>query len=52
VKERVDNMKKGGCIVEAHIIDNLRHGFGVGKGTPAEGWIETAIKFWEKNMKK
>ena len=47
-----DNMKKGGCIVEAHIIDNLRHGFGVGKGTPAEGWIETAIKFWEKNMKK
>ena len=51
VKERVDNMKKGGCTVEAHIIDNLKHGFGVGKGTPAEGWIETAIKFWEKNMK-
>ena len=52
VKERVDNMKKGGCIVEEHIIDNLEHGFGVGRGTPAEGWIDKAVKFWEKNMKK
>ena len=52
VKERVDNMKKGGCIVEEHIIDNLKHGFGVGRGTPAEGWIDKAVKFWEKNMKK
>ena len=51
VKERVDNMRKGGCIVEEHIIDNLKHGFGVGKGTNAEGWIEWAVKFWEKNMK-
>ena len=43
-------MKKAGCIVEEHYIDNLEHGFGVGKGTPAEGWIEKAVKFWEKNM--
>ena len=52
VKERVDNMKKGGCIVEEHIINNLKHGFGVGKNTKAEGWIDQAVKFWEKNMKK
>jgi acetyl esterase/lipase len=52
VKERIDNMKKGGCIVEEHIINNLKHGFGVGKGTKAEGWIDQAVKFWEKNMKK
>ena len=51
VKERVDSMKNAGCIVEDHIIDNLKHGFGVGKGTNAEGWIEWAVKFWEKNMK-
>ena len=50
VKERADKMKKAGCIVEEHYIDNLEHGFGVGKGTPAEGWIEKAVKFWEKNM--
>ena len=52
VKERIDNMKKGGCIVEEHIINNLKHGFGVGRGTKAEGWIDQAVKFWEKNMKK
>lgn len=52
VKERVDNMKRAGCIVEAHIINNLKHGFGVGKGTKAEGWINQAVKFWENNMKK
>ena len=51
VKERADNLKKAGCIVEDHYINNLKHGFGVGKGTPAEGWIEKAVKFWEKNMK-
>ena len=45
-------MKKGGCIVDENIIDNLEHGFGVGNGTPAEGWIDKAIKFWEQNMKK
>ena len=45
-------MKKAGCIVEDHIINNLKHGFGVGKGTKAEGWIDQAVKFWEKNMKK
>ena len=52
VKERVDSMKNAGCIVEEHIISNLKHGFGVGKGTNAEGWIDLAVKFWEKNMKK
>ena len=51
VKERADSMKKAGVIVEDLCIDNLEHGFGVGKGTPAEGWIDKAVKFWEKNMK-
>ena len=52
VKERVDTMKREGVVVEEWFIDNLEHGFGVGKGTPAEGWIDKAVKFWEKNMKK
>ena len=45
-------IKKEGVVVEEWFIDNLEHGFGVGKGTPAEGWIDKAVKFWEKNMKK
>ena len=52
VKERAERMKKEGVVVEDYYIDNLEHGFGVGKGTPAEGWIDKAVKFWEKNMKK
>lgn len=51
VKNRAEKMKKAGCIVEDHIIDNLEHGFGVGLNTPAEGWINKAINFWERNMK-
>ena len=26
---------------------NLTHGFGVGEGTEAEGWIDDAIEFWK-----
>ena len=29
----------------------LPHGFGLGTGTVAEGWIDDAVKFWEKQMK-
>jgi len=25
----------------------LGHGFGLGKGTSAEGWVWGAIRFWE-----
>lgn len=28
----------------------LGHGFGLGIGTTAEGWIDDAISFWEKHM--
>lgn len=52
VKERADKMKEAGCIVEDHILDNLPHGFSIGKGTSAEGWIDWAVKFWKSNMGK
>lgn len=29
---------------------DLGHGFGLGTGTAAEGWIHDAIAFWEKQM--
>ncbi|MBP5504266.1 MAG: hypothetical protein J6Y24_15940 [Bacteroidales bacterium] len=28
----------------------LPHGFGLGTGTVAEGWIDDAVKFWERQM--
>ena len=30
----------------------LRHGFGLGIGTEAEGWINDAVAFWERNSKR
>ena len=36
-------------IREEHlIVDDTDHGVGPGTGTPAEGWIEKAVKFWLK----
>lgn len=50
MKSRVDNISKMGIDTEFHVYHNLGHGFGLGLGTEAEGWIDKAIKFWEKQM--
>ena len=34
-----------------HYYPELGHGFGLGRGTMAEGWIEQDIQFWEKQMR-
>jgi hypothetical protein len=39
-----------GTDAEIEIFDNLLHGFGLGEGTIAEGWIDSAVKFWENQM--
>jgi len=41
-----------GIHTEFHAYNGLPHGFGLGKGTIAEGWIYDALAFWEKQMKK
>lgn len=51
VKRRVSNLKNAGIDVEYVQFDNVGHGFGLGTGTEAEGWIDQAISFWEKQMK-
>jgi hypothetical protein len=33
------------------VFPGLSHGFGLGTGTVAEGWIDNAVVFWEKQMK-
>lgn len=35
-----------------HKYPGLSHGFGLGTGTAAEGWIEDAVAFWEKQMQE
>lgn len=50
VDRRVENMRKAGIEVEYHKYKNAGHGFGLGVGTDAEGWIEHAIQFWEDHL--
>ena len=33
---------------ETEIFNGLSHGFGLGEGTIAEGWLNRAVAFWER----
>lgn len=49
MKNRVERLKKCGIPAEFHKYEGLSHGFGIGTGTVAEGWMDDAIRFWENN---
>ena len=44
-------IKRNGTNAEIEVFNGLSHGFGLGQGTVAEGWINNAVSFWESNMK-
>ena len=50
VAQRVDAMRNGGIEVEYHKYRIASHGFGLGIGTDAEGWMESAVKFLGKQI--
>jgi acetyl esterase/lipase len=50
METRVSRLRKSGAKVEFHRYPNLGHGFGLGVGTSAEGWIADAIHFWASTM--
>lgn len=52
MKRRLECLENLGIDTEFHLYPRLRHGFGLGIGTEAEGWIEDAFRFWQKNRKK
>lgn len=47
MEARVQALRRSGTAVEFRKYRDLGHGFGLGKGTIAEGWIFEAIRFWE-----
>lgn len=47
MERRVEALRKSGANVEYHKYNDLGHGFGLGIGTSAEGWVFEAIRFWE-----
>ncbi len=42
-------LEECGCEYELLPVDYDRHGIGLGTGTPAEGWIDRAVQFWQKD---
>lgn len=52
MRDRLDRLSALGIPTEFHVYSGLGHGFGLGSGTVAEGWINDAVRFWEANMKE
>lgn len=50
MKSRADALRASGIDAEFHRYPGLGHGFGLGTGTAAEGWLDDAAAFWEKHM--
>ena len=50
MKRRLEAMNRLGIPTEFHHYPGLSHGFGLGTGTVAEGWLDEAVAFWEEQM--
>lgn len=50
MERRINNLKSAGIDAEFLKIPGMSHGFGLGKGTNAEGWIDKAIEFWKRQL--
>jgi acetyl esterase/lipase len=48
VERRVANLKNAGVAVEYRRYERAGHGFGLGTGTDAEGWLDLAVRFWQQ----
>jgi acetyl esterase/lipase len=52
IDQRVENLRNTGVEVEYRRYRTAGHGFGLGTGTDAEGWLDHAVRFWEKHLTK
>ena len=50
MKTRIDRIKANGTDAVIEIFPGLSHGFGLGEGTAAEGWLNNAVNFWETHQ--
>lgn len=52
VERRVENLRNAGVDVEYRRYQSAGHGFGLGTGTDAEGWVDIAVQFWQKHIRE
>lgn len=50
MQARINAIKANGTDAMIEIFPGLGHGFGLGEGTVAEGWLTNAVKFWEAHL--
>ena len=50
MEQRIENLDAAGIETEFHHYPGVQHGFGLGIGTPAEGWIGDAAAFWQDQI--
>lgn len=52
MKQYIRRIKQNGTDAQIEVFDGLSHGFGLGEHTVAKDWLNHAINFWERNMRK
>jgi acetyl esterase/lipase len=52
VERRVENLRNAGVDVEYRRYESAGHGFGLGTGTDAEGWLDLAVRFWQRHIRE
>ena len=52
MERRIEALRACGVETEFHHYAGLSHGFGLGTGTIAEGWINDAAAFWQRQIDK
>jgi acetyl esterase/lipase len=48
MERRLQMLERAGVMVAYYKVPGLGHGFSMGTGTAAEGWIDEAVRFWER----
>jgi acetyl esterase/lipase len=51
MERRVEALRRSGTVVDYRKYADVDHGFGLGTGTSAEGWVFEAIRFWEASIR-
>ena len=51
MQRRIAAIKSNGTDAMIEVFPGLAHGFGLGEGTIAEGWLNNAVSFWEKHSR-
>ncbi len=50
MERRVQNLKNAGVTVQYERYEKAGHGFGLGTGTDAAGWLYKAVEFWKNQL--